>query len=148
MPGKGTATPEPSAVKARLLELWTLPYGVVKAAWAAGDKTKVSMENGSVVITVPLTGPLAGVTVKATLDGENYITKVVTLAGNPDLVTETDYSDYADRGEIPTDVKFPGHIVRRQGGKTLLDVKIKMADANNPYLIFPVPDNVMTASAQ
>jgi hypothetical protein len=33
-----------AAVKERLLLLWTLPYGVVKAALAAGEKTTVSTE--------------------------------------------------------------------------------------------------------
>lgn len=148
VPGKGTATPETAELNERLLQLWTLPYGVVKAGWAAGDRTKVSTGNGVTVITFPLKGQLAGVTVKATLDAKNLITKVETQSDKPDLVTEADYSDYADRGEIPTDVQFPGHIVRKQGGKTVLDVQVKMADANNPYLIFPVPDSVLKVSAQ
>ena len=32
VPGKGTATPANAAPQERLLQLWTLPYGVVKAA--------------------------------------------------------------------------------------------------------------------
>jgi len=36
--GKGTATPANAVLKERLLQLWTLPYGVVKAALTAGDK--------------------------------------------------------------------------------------------------------------
>ena len=148
VPGKGTATPEAQAAKERLLQLWMLPYGVVKAGWAAGDKTKVTTENGLTVITFPLTGQLAGIAVKATLDATNLVAKVETQTDKPDLVAEADYSDYSDRGEIPTDVKFPGRIVRKHGGKTVLDVHVKMADANNPYLIFPVPDSVMNASAR
>src|SRR5262249_21396179 len=54
IPGKGTATPATAAVKDRLLQLWTLPYGVVKAALAAGEKTTVATENGATVITFPL----------------------------------------------------------------------------------------------
>ncbi|HTA30241.1 MAG TPA: hypothetical protein VK731_07135, partial [Candidatus Cybelea sp.] len=41
VPGKGTATPAMASASNRLLQLWTLPYGVIKAALAAGDKTKV-----------------------------------------------------------------------------------------------------------
>src|SRR5438105_5768473 len=63
IPGKGTATPAMPASKARLLRLWILPYGVVKAAIAAGDKTKISTENGATVFTFPLSGGLAGITV-------------------------------------------------------------------------------------
>lgn len=151
IPGKGTATPAMTAVKARLLQLWILPYGVVKAAIAAGDKTTISTAQGSTIITFPLSGVLAGVTVTATLDANNFITKVVTKPDSPaatDLVYEAEYSDYADHGEIPTDIKSPGRIVQRVAGKPLLDVKIKHVDANNPYLVFPVPANVKAARTQ
>jgi hypothetical protein len=148
--GKGTATPAMAAVSNRLLQLWVLPYGVIKAALAAGDKTTVSTEKGATVITFPLSGQLAGVMVKATLDAQNEVAKVETRTDNPaltDLNTETEYSDYADHGEILTDVKSPGHIVRKQGGHPVLDIKVKTLDANNPYLVFPVPENVKKAAA-
>jgi hypothetical protein len=148
--GKGTATPAIAAANYRILQLWILPYGVIKAALAAGDKTKVSTENGVTVITFPLSGQLSGVTVKATLDSQHEVAKVETRSDNPalsDLLTETEYSDYADHGEIATDVKSPGHIVRKQGGHPVLDIQIKMLDANNPYLVFPVPENVKKAAA-
>jgi hypothetical protein len=151
IPGKGTATPAMPAVKARLLQLWILPYGVVKAAIAAGDKTKISMENGATVLTFPLSGNLAGVTVTATLDSKNLVTKVETRPDNPaltNLATETEYSDYADHGEVLTDIKSPGHIVEKQGGKPLLDLQVKMVNANDPYLVFPVPPNVKSATTQ
>lgn len=150
-PGRGTATPAMGAVKERLLQLWLLPYGIVKAAVAAGDQAKLSTENGATVITFPLSGELAGVTVKATLDAKNFVTKVETQTDNPglgNLVRETEYSDYADHGEILTDVKSPGHIVMKQGGNTVLDIQIKMWDANNPYLVFPVPQDVKKAATQ
>jgi hypothetical protein len=149
VPGKGTATPATAAANARLLQLWILPYGVVKAAIAAGDRTRISTENGATVITFPLSGRLAGVTVKATLDAKNFVTKVETRTDNPalgDMVTETEYSDYADHGDIPTDIKSPGHIVQEQGGHPVLDIQMKMVDANNPYLVFPVPTNVKMAA--
>lgn len=139
--GKGTATPAPAALKERLLQLWTLPYGVVKAALAAGDKTSVTNENGATIVTFPLSGPLAGTMVKATLDSKNLITKVETRPDN----TETQYSDYADHGEVLTDIKSPGHIVRKQGGRMVLDIQIKTWEANNPYLVFPVPPNIIAA---
>jgi hypothetical protein len=149
VPGKGTATPASAAVQQRLLELWTLPYGVIKAALAAGEKTTVSTEGGAAVITFPLSGPLAGITVKATLDSNNLVAKVETRPDNParaNLATQTEYSNYADRGEVLTDIKSPGRIVRRQGGRTLLDVEIKAWESNDPYLVFPVPPNVKAAA--
>src|SRR5437870_10806266 len=149
VPGKGTATPAMAAVKDRLLQLWTLPYGIVKAALAAGEKTTVSTDNGATVITFPLSGQLAGITVKATLDSKNFVTKVETRPDNPalaNMATETEYFDYADHGEILTDIKSPGHIVQKQGGRPMLDIQVKMWEANNPYLVFPVPPNVKTNS--
>ena len=149
VPGKGTATPAMAAVSERLLQLWTLPYGVVKAALAAGEKTTVSTAGGATVISFPLSGQLAGITVKATLDSKNFVTKVETRPDNPalaNLATETEYSDYADHGEILTDIRSPGHIVRRQGGRPILDIQVTMWEASNPYLIFPVPPNVKTAA--
>ena len=151
LPGKGTATPAVTAVNERLLQLWILPYGVVKAALAAGDKTKISVENGTTVLTFPLMAQLGGVTVKATLDAKNFVSKVETRTDNPalrDMVTETEYSDYADHGEILTDVKSPGHIVEKRDGHLVLDIQMKMVDANNPYLVFPVPDAIKKAAAQ
>ena len=85
-----------------------------------------------------------------TLDAQNEIAKVETRTDNPaltDMLTETEYSDYADHGEIATDVKSPGHIVRKQGGHPVLDIQVKMLDANNPYLVFPVPEIVKKAAA-
>jgi hypothetical protein len=147
VPGKGTATPQMTAVKQRLLQIWILPYGVLKAAFAAGDKATVSAEDGATVLSVPLSGELAGVTLKATLDSKNFITKVVAQTGGG-MDIEADYSDYADHGEILTDIKSPGHIVEKQGGSTVLDIQIKNWDANNPYLVFPIPQNVKMATQQ
>ena len=147
--GKGVATPMNAAARERLLQLWTLPYGVVKAALVAGEKTAVSTEAGATVITFPLSGPLAGITVKATLDANSLVTRVETRADNPaltNLATQTDYANYADRAEVLTDIKTPGRIIRRQGGRTLLDVEVKTWETNNPYLVFPVPPNVKTAA--
>jgi len=150
VPGKGTATPAMAAVDNRLLQLWILPYGVIKAALAAGDKTKVSTEKGTTVITFPLSEQLANVMVKATLDAQNEVAKVETRSENPalsDLNTETEYTDYADHGEIATDVKSPGHIVRKRSGHPVLDIRVKMLDANNPYLVFQVTENIKKVAA-
>jgi hypothetical protein len=149
VPGKGIATAANAAVRERLLQLWTLPYGVVKGALTAGDKTTISTEAGATVVSFPLSGQLTGITVQATLDANNLVTRVETRADNPaltSLATQTEYSNYADRAEVLTDIKSPGRIVRKQGGRTLLDVEIKMWETNNPYLVFPVPPNVKTAA--
>jgi hypothetical protein len=149
VPGKGVATPAMPALRERLLQLWTLPYGVVKAALSAGEKTTISTEGGATAITFPLSGQLAGITVKATLDSSSLVTRVETRADNPalaSLATLTEYSNYADRAEVLTDIKSPGRIVRRQNGRTVMDVEVKTWETNNPYLVFPVPANVKAAA--
>lgn len=150
VPGKGVATPAMAAVRVRLLRLWMLPYGVVKAAYAAGDKTIVATEAGATTITVPLSGQLAGITLKATLDRNNLITKVEARADNAALAnlnSEAEYSNYADHAEVLTDVKTPGRMVLKQDGRTVADITVKMWETNNPYLVFPVPPNVKAAPA-
>jgi hypothetical protein len=150
IPGKGTATPAMTVIRERLLQLWTLPYGVVKAAIAAGDRTTVASQGGVTTLTFPLSGMLSGITVSATLDSTNLVTKVDTRPGSAapaSLATQTDYSNYADRAEVLTDIKTPGRIVRRQGTRTVLDVNVMVWETNNPYLVFPVPANVKGAAA-
>ena len=145
VPGAGfipgaTATPMPQeAVKNRLLDLWSTPHGSLKAAVAAGAAAKLTTENGTSVITFPLSGLLAGITMKVTLNSKDQVEKVETRMGND--TAETTYSDYKDPGEIKSDVLFPAHIVQKKGNRTL-DLTITKADMNNPYVVFPVPDNV------
>jgi len=153
VPGAGfiagsTATPAPGAVRDRLLQLWMTPFGVLKMAVKAGSAAKVATEAGAAVITFPLSGALEGITVKATLNAKNQVERVETRTNDPalrDMVTETTYSDYKDLSEITTDVPFPSHIVQKQGGLPVLDLTITKADTNNPYVVFPVPDNVEKA---
>lgn len=154
VPGAGftpgtTAAPAPDAANDRLLQLWMTPHGVLKMAAKAGSAAKVSSEGGATVITFPLSGALQGITVKTTLNPKNQPERVETRTNDPvlgDMVTETTYSDYKDLSEITTDVPFPSHIVQKQGGFPVLDITITKADTNNPYVVFPVPDNVANAA--
>src|SRR5450631_3860744 len=50
MPGS-TAIPAPEALKDRLLELWTTPFGALKMAERAAANAKVAREGGVTVIT-------------------------------------------------------------------------------------------------
>ncbi len=141
VPGAGfrpgsTATPAPDALKDRLLELWTTPFGTLKMAERAAANAKVMRAGGVTVITFPL----MDITVSATLNAKNQLVRVETPQ------TEISYSDYKDLGEITSDVLFPTHIIQKQRGVTVLDLTITKVDANNPYVVFPVPDVVEKAS--
>jgi glyoxylase-like metal-dependent hydrolase (beta-lactamase superfamily II) len=153
VPGAGfvagsTATPTPDALNDRLLQLWMTPFGVLKMAVRAGSAAKVNSEGGATVVTFPLSGPLQAITIRATLNSKNQVERVETRTSDPvlgDMITETTYSDYKDLSEITTDVPFPTHIVQKQGGFPVLDLTVTKADTNNPYVVFPVPENVEKA---
>ena len=113
-----------------------------------GATTRIGSAN-SARLTGSFYDVAANVTyVKATLDAKNLVSKVETRSDNParaNLTTETEYSNYADHAEVLTDIKTPGHIVRKQGGRTMFDLQVKTWETNNPYLVFPVPPNVKSA---
>jgi hypothetical protein len=128
--------------------MWTTPHGVLKAAERAAKDAKVFKEGAATAVSFPLTGPLAGITVKITLNTKNQVEKVEAKGTNSALgavAMETTYTDYKDLGEIATDVMFPTHILQKRGGSTVLDLTVTKVDANNPYVVFPVPDVVEKA---
>jgi len=142
------ATPAMETANDRLLQLWMTPAGVVKAAWNAADKTKVSVEGGNTVLTFPVGTTM----VKATLNARNLIDRVEARVNHPvlgDTVLEASYSDYGDWNEAgyKSDVMFPRHIVQKLGGLPLLDLTITKTNTQNPYVVFPLPDNVEKAAA-
>jgi hypothetical protein len=138
-PGVGAA-PMPATVNARLLQIWMLPEGVVKAATAAGAAAKVAMANGTTTLTFPIASINANIT--ATIDAKNFITQVEGRMGN--TVVTTSYSDYGDYNgsDYLSDVLFPKHIVQKVGGATTLDITLSMTNTYNPYVIMPVPDSI------
>jgi len=147
VPGGGlvpgtTATPMPVAVTARLLQLWITPFGALKAAVLAGSNAKVKTEAGATAITFSLPEPLSDVTAQVTLNAKKQVVRVETHGANPDSNLVATYSDYKDIADVRTDLLFPTHIVQRRGTSTLLDLTVSKTNTNNPYVVFPVPDNV------
>ena len=67
------ATAAPDTVRERLVQYWTNPIGVVKAAVAAGDAAEVTREGDNIVLTFPLPAPVDDVTMKATLRRDNSL---------------------------------------------------------------------------
>jgi hypothetical protein len=155
------ATPTPNAVNDRLIQLWSLPYSVYKAATLAGNNAKVTLENGVVYLSYPLPAPLTNATARVALNtidaieltmdsGEKYqlsywIDRVEIRAGN--VVTETTYSDYAELNEpdYRSDVFFPRRTTVKRGGTTIADLTAQRTNTYNPYVVMPVPANVKAA---
>jgi glyoxylase-like metal-dependent hydrolase (beta-lactamase superfamily II) len=130
------ATPAPATVADRQLLLWTLtPQGVIKAAMA---------NNASVAARV-ISFKLGDTQVRASLSPANLITSVRTTGDAAvlgDTVTETTFSDYEEyRG-----VKFPMHIVQKQGGFPILDLTVSAVRPQSNVAI-DVPSAVQSAAA-
>jgi hypothetical protein len=159
----GDASPIIGAARERLLQVWTLPQGLIKAARLAGTKATFATEGGRPVIAFPLPAPLQGGIVKATLDPEFFlfhtmptgvrryfshrIERVETRLDN--VVTVTRYSDYGDlnAGDYKSDALLPRRIVSERNGVTVMDLTLSMSQTYNPYVVMVVPDNVRKAAA-
>ncbi len=156
-PGTG-ATSAPDTVRERLLKVWLLPQGLVKAATAAGARTAASLEAGNPVLTFPLPAPLDDTSVKVTLDPEVFlyhtmpngarrgfshrISRVETqLDGTAFEVAYSDYQDW-NADDYKADVLLPGRMVWARDGETVLDLTLTESNTYNPYVIMPVPDGV------
>lgn len=157
VPGWGSAVAAMDTATDRLLRLWTTPFGVYKAAVAAGERTKAAVEGTAVVLTFPLAnsaptptsnlvvGELNGTPVKVTLNAESRPARVDVRYR--DRVFTTTYSNYADLNEADyrADVFFPGRIVQTVDGQTVLDLTVQKTNTYNPYVIVPVPENIQQA---
>lgn len=152
------ATPVAEAVRERLLQVWLLPHGLVKAAVLAGAQATVTVEAGNPVLTFPLPAPLDDTIVEVTVDPEIFyfhtmpngsrrefghrISRVETQFDGD--AVEVSYSDYQDWNEsdYKSDVLLPGRIVQTRAGETVLDLTLTQSNTYNPYVVFPVPENV------
>jgi hypothetical protein len=153
--GKGTATPKPATLNERLIRIWSGPQGAAKAAAAAGASMKVTMEGGKTVVTYPIPG-VAGAIARATLTSgtnddvpcsNNCAERVEVRQGN--VITEFLYSNYADYNEPlnKIDAWYPGHVVEKRDGVTILDLTIVETETGNPYVAMPVPGSVRKTAA-
>ena len=153
--GKGTATVRAGALNERLIRVWSGPQGAAKAAATAGANLKITMENGKTVATYPIPG-VTGAIARATLsNGTNddvpcasYCAERVEVRQGS-VVTEFLYSNYADLNEPlnKIDAWYPGHIVEKRDGVTVLDLTIVETETGNPYVVMPVPASVRKAPA-
>jgi glyoxylase-like metal-dependent hydrolase (beta-lactamase superfamily II) len=108
----------------------TLPYGFLKAAAAANATVKSQTMGGKKYTVVSFTAqnkaPVMGY-----LNDQNILEKVETRIDNTvlgDIPYETAFTDYKDFGGV----KFPTHIVQKQGGYPVLDLNITDVKPNAP----------------
>ena len=156
-PGLG-AVSAPEAVRERLLQIWLLPQGLIKAAVAAGSETVASADGENPTLTFPLPAPLNDTRVTVTLDPDVFlthtmpngverdfshrITRAKTVFDGRDVeVVYTNYQDW-NPDDYKSDVLLPGQIVQRVDGTTTLDLTLQESNTYNPYVIMPVPENI------
>ena len=156
-PGLG-AVPAPDAARERLLQIWLLPQGLIKAAVAAGSQTVASIDGMNPTLTFPLPAPLDDTRVTITLDPEVFLTHTMPNGVRRDFshrIThvettfdgrdfEVNYADYQDWNpdDYKSDVLLPGRIVQSVDGTVTLDLTLRESNTYNPYVIMPVPESI------
>jgi glyoxylase-like metal-dependent hydrolase (beta-lactamase superfamily II) len=124
----------------RLEQITLTPHGFIKAAMAAGGNVRVEDVRGIKKTFIAFTKP--GAKYEATVNDQNLIERIEGWFGSPvmgDTTIEAIFTDYRDVNGI----KFPGHIVQRQGGYPLLDVAVTDVKVN-PAVNIEVPENIRT----
>ena len=170
VPGKGKATPKPATREERLIRLWASPHGAPKAAiagavglppsesfgqnpavlfdrqTAAGAKSTTTMtwQGEKVVFTFPIPG-VPGAIATATLDSGLLPERVVVKHGAN--TTEFVYSNWADWNNplFKIEALYAGSIVERRNGMAVRDIKTKVTEIGQVYVVMPVPDSVQRA---
>ena len=150
------ATAARDRVKERLVNLWTTPMGIVKAARMAGAKATVKAAGNATVLSFPLPAPADDVTLNATVRRDasllvpdeaalktlvgTYVVRVETVGP---VVTDTTYAEYGDWNwdDYQADILLPRRMTRKQGDTTL-DLVTTNTNTYNPYVVMPVPENI------
>ncbi len=121
----------PQAASLRDELMMTLPYSFLRSAAAAKDATvKAQTIGGKKYTVLSFTGPNKAM-VRGYLNSDNMLEKVQTTIDNNvlgDIPFETAFSDYKDFGGV----KFPTHIVQKQGGYPVLDLTVSDVKPNAP----------------
>ena len=133
--------PQPAAAEERQLQIWLTPHGFLRAA-AQGKATASEGTDGGKKVTIITFMDSNGHKIVGDIDDQNMVTKVSSWLPNPvlgDMLVETAFTDYKDFGGI----KFPTHILQKEGGWPNLDLTVTDAKANIPNAFLQVAANAM-----
>jgi hypothetical protein len=129
------------------------PGGAIKLAHRNVKQAKVTdLGNGTYELSFPANNT------KIRLDRDRHPVLVEMAVDHPVLRQATltaEYSGYRDYEPIDplrsdeafSGFTFPSRIVHKLNGRTILDVQVKTCWCTNPYVIFPIPANIISASA-
>ena len=103
------------------LQIWMTPHGFLKAAAANKVSITPAQLEGRTVQAVSFA--VGGRMLTAYISDQHLVERIATRVANPllgDMSVETTFSNYKDSAGV----KFPTHIVQRQGGHPTLDVMV------------------------
>ena len=172
VPGKGKATPKPATLEERRIRLWASPQGAPKAAIAgaaglpttesfgknpatlldtqekAGVKgtTTLAWQGDKAIVTYPIPG-VPGAIATATLN--NFLPeRIVVKSGTS--TTEFVYSNFQDFNNplFKIEALMPATLVERRNGTVVRELKSKVTEIGQIYVIVPVPDSVRKAAGK
>jgi metallo-beta-lactamase superfamily protein len=142
-PPPNEVRPAPSTAYERGLQIWLTPHGFLQAAARNHATAQAARDAGNKLTTLTF---MAGKNkIVGTIDGRNMVTEVKTWIANPvlgDMPVETAYSDYKDFNGV----KFPAHIVQKQGGFVTLELTVTNAQGNVENAALQVPEAVLRAT--
>jgi len=118
---------------AQQLELWMMPHGFLRAAAARAVTVEAKTVAGKKYTVVSFVGDNKA-KVNGYINDQNVVERVETWLDHPllgDMLFEAVYSDYKD----VDGVKFPMHIVQRQGGYPIFDLTLSDVKVNAPVTI-------------
>jgi glyoxylase-like metal-dependent hydrolase (beta-lactamase superfamily II) len=130
------------AVDGRMAQIWLTPHGFIKAAMAGNATTKAETLGGAKKTVISFTTPTK-VKLEGILNGQNLVERIETWVDNPvlgDMMIEAVFRDYKDFGGV----KFPTHILQREGGYPVLDLTITDVKPNAAAAM-DVPANIRQA---
>src|SRR5262249_2130208 len=107
---------------AQQLEIWMMPHGFLRAAKARNATRAPQKVNGKSYKVVTFNGE-NNAKVNGYINDQNVVERVETWIDNPmlgDMLFESVYADYKDY----SGVKFPTHIVQKQGGNPIFDLTV------------------------
>ncbi len=117
------------------LEIWMMPHGFLRAAAARNATVEAKTVGGRKYRVVSFVGDNKA-RVNGYINDQNLVERVETWIDNPflgDMPFEAIYSDYKDAGGA----KFPMHIVQKQGGYPIFDLRVTDVKANAEVTIQP-----------
>ncbi len=139
----GAATPAMNRGREMLALTKLTPAGALWSVIEAEGHTQVSHVGGKTVLRGA--SPYDGMDVTVTLDANDRPESVKVVDGK--TTYGATFGDYTDGFESLFLFVFPKHLAWTKNGRPFADLTVT-AYKTNPYVVFPVPENVKHASAK